>query len=136
MAKLEIAVLVGAESKQFLAALTAQIDRLEKFGLPKETDHTSKEDLKSLKEAAEAEFDSEVEEDDEADDFMETKVQTKAKKLTINDVNDACKSRAMQTGGKEGRNEVLSILKKKFKATSVSELKPEQYAAAISAMGI
>lgn len=60
----------------------------------------------------------------------------KAKKLTVDDVNDACKVRAAHTGGKEGRTEVLAILKKNFRTTSVSELKPEQYAAVIKAMEV
>lgn len=80
-------------------------------------------------EEASEESDDEVEEEDE-----EPSSKKKAKKLTVDDVNDACKARAAKVGGKEGRTEVLNILKKKFKTTSVSELKPDSYAAAIAAM--
>ena len=54
----------------------------------------------------------------------------KAKKLTANDVNDACKKRA--SGGR--REEVLKILKKQFKVASVSELDEADYADVIAAM--
>lgn len=54
----------------------------------------------------------------------------KEKKITIDQVNDACKTRA----GRSNRAEVLGILKKKFKTQSVSELKETQYADVIKAM--
>lgn len=81
---------------------------------------------KAAKKAA-ASFDEEEEEDAPAP-------AKKAKKITLDDVNDACKARARSTGGKEGRAEVLALLKKKFKTESVSELKPEQYAACVALM--
>lgn len=78
-------------------------------------------------------------EDDDAD-FTAPSAKTakppKAKKWTVDDVNDACKKKASSIGGKEGRAKVLSILKKNFKTESVSELKPEQYAACIQAMAV
>ena len=92
---------------------------------------------------AEVEDDEETEEDDE--DFTEPapKAKKKApaktarkKKITVDQVNDACKARAQATGGKAGRNEVLAILKKKFKTTSVSELKADQFEACIKAMAV
>lgn len=151
MAKLELALLVGADSKEFLAQLTDVVERLEALKLDgsidrkaqaEEIDEDQDEDFTpKTKAAKKAVKDFDEDEDLEAassdeteDDFTDKKTTKKAKKLTVDDVNDACKARAAQTGGKEGRNEVLAILKKKFKTTSVSELKPEQYAAAISAM--
>lgn len=93
------------------------------------------------KSKAAASFDDEAEEaetDDDDADFTtpapKAEKKTKAKKLTIDDVNDACKARAAKTGGKAGRQEVLALLKKKFKTESVSDLKVEQYADAITAM--
>lgn len=56
----------------------------------------------------------------------------KAKKLTLDDVNDACKAHAAA----KGRPSTLEILKKKFKTQSVTALKPEQYEACISAMSV
>jgi hypothetical protein len=92
------------------------------------------------KKAAAAAFDDDADEDtsgaiadDEEEDegFMEAPAKKapakKAKKLTVDDVNDACKERAARTGGKEGRAEVLALLKKNFKTASVSEVKPEDY---------
>lgn len=72
--------------------------------------------------------------DDDNDFDFSGKPSTKGKKFTSDDVHDACKQRALRTGGKAGRNEVLAILEKKFKVESVSELKPEQYNAVVAAM--
>lgn len=167
MAKLELQLLVGAESKEWLAGVENVLERLEKVAatltaLPdtaknakqaeedfdedeqaaatedEDTDFAAtKKTAKKTKAAFDEDEDTEVESVgsvDEDEDFTEPTVK-KAKKLTVDDVNDACKKRASKTGGKEGRSEVLGILKKKFKTTSVSELKPEQYAAVIAAMG-
>ncbi len=69
-----------------------------------------------------------VEDDDDTADFTTPpKKEKKAKKLTVDDCNDAAKARAGKTGGKEGRKQVLALMKKHFKTESVSELKPEQY---------
>lgn len=77
--------------------------------------------------------------DDSDDDFTAppatTKKTGKAKKVTIAEVNEACKARA-KAGGKEGRAQVLKILKKHFKTESISEIKPEQYGKVIQAMAV
>lgn len=93
---------------------------------------------KKTKVKAKASFDVEEDEEseDEADEVEMKASKKKAPKLTIDDVNDACKAKAQSIGGKEGRQIVLGVLKKKFKTTSVSELKPEQYALAIAAMEV
>lgn len=57
---------------------------------------------------------------------------TKAKKITLDDVNDACKAHAAA----KGRPATLGVLQKKFKTQSVTALKPEQYEACISAMAV
>lgn len=56
----------------------------------------------------------------------------KAKKITLDDVNDACKAHAQANG----RKATLETLQKKFKTQSVTALKPEQYEACISAMAV
>jgi hypothetical protein len=79
--------------------------------------------------------------DDEDDDFVSAPppkkkaAEGKAKKVTIAQVNEACKARA-QAGGKKGRDQVLSILKKNFKTESISEIKPEMYGKVIQAMAV
>ena len=84
---------------------------------------------------------SAIEDDEDEDDgFMEapkktaavTKGKTKTKKITIEDVNDACK----KFGKANGRPNVLKVLKKQFKVESVTELEPTQYAAVIEAMSV
>jgi len=113
MAELKISILAGEESKKFLAALTKQIDRMEALATPPSAEVAADEDL-----------------DDTDDEEV-----AKAKKVTIDSVNDACKKRAA-AGGKKGRAEVLAILKKKFKTESVSDLEPEDYQKCIDAMAV
>lgn len=179
MAELKIALLAGAESKQFLSTLTEQIDRLEgligKF--PKTTgkavspaddgdgddeesveaddddeDFTAKPAKTVKKKAAAADFDDEDEDEEaavEEDEAVETEEEElpppppkklaakgKAKKISVNDVNEACKRRAAAGGSENGRKEVLAILRKKFKTESVSALSEGQYQACIDAMVI
>lgn len=54
------------------------------------------------------------------------------KKITLDDVNDACKAHAAA----KGRDSTLEILQKKFKLQSVAKLKPEQWESCISAMAV
>lgn len=75
--------------------------------------------------------------DEEGDDVEVEEPPAKkpaAKKITLDDVNDACKARA--AGGK--REEVLGILQKKFKVTSVTALKdaPDKWPQVIKAMSL
>jgi len=150
MAKLELALLVGEQSKGFLASLTQQIDRLEALagkignGATGVTagDDSDEEELapapkKNTKKAAASfdEEDAEVETEAAADDEDESfeappKKAAKAKKLTVEDVNAACKARAARTDFKSTK----ALLKKTFKVDSVQDLKPEQYAKVIAAM--
>jgi hypothetical protein len=92
---------------------------------------------KSAAQRVAAAFDAEESEEAADEDFTTpAPAAKKAKKLTIDDVNDACMARSRQIGGKEGRIEVLAILKKKFKTTSVTDLEPEQYADVIKVMKV
>lgn len=148
MAQLELSLLVGKESKQWLADVTALVDRLEKLTgkVAKSIDDDADEETTATDDTDDDEdfapkkkagvktkgFDDEDETEDA--DEEEPVAKKKAKKISLDDVNDACKARALETGGKEGRQEVLNILKKKFKVKSVTELEPEQYASVIAAM--
>ena len=82
---------------------------------------------------------SEASETEVVDDFMEapkkTKTATKVKKITLAEVNDACKAKA-KAGGKDGRKQVLSLLQKHFKTESISEIKPENYGKLIEIMKV
>lgn len=150
MASLELNLLVGAESKEWLAGLTKQIDRLEKLHskddtVKAEVEAEVKPRAKRAKKAT-ASFDDIEDEvkpaknsfDDAGDedpiDMSELKQpkKTKAAKATVDDVNDACMTRAQETS----RSEVLGILRRQFKVTSVTDLKTEQYADVIEAMAL
>lgn len=150
--KLELSMLAGAETKQFLVDLTKQIDRLEALanaalsseresGSTEPEERDTNEDFEPKKSKAKPvpapDLSSDGDDDDGEPDFKAPPAKKeKVKKVTVDDVNDACKARAMVKGGKLGRSEVLTILKKKFKTESVSELKPEQYAECIGAMAV
>ncbi len=109
-----------------------------------EEEESEDEDEDEDDEESDDEDDEDEDEDEEEDEVEELEAapkkkaaaKTKSKKLTVDDVNDACKARAAATGGKAGRTEVLTILKKKFKTESVSELRPEQYQACVDAMAV
>jgi hypothetical protein len=90
-------------------------------------DEESEEDAEETPEATD---DESFEEEEE----VKPKKKAKAKKITVDDVNDACKKRASVKGGAAGRTEVLTILKKKFKTSSISDLSEDTYAAVIAAM--
>lgn len=148
--KLELSMLAGAESKQFLVDLTKQIDRLEKlaneYGVPTaatKPDETEERDAdedfepkkSKVKTMPEPDLPGDGDDDDGEPDFKAPTVKKeKVKKVTVDDCNDAAKTRAMIKGGKLGRTEVLSLMKKHFKTESVSELKPEQYEKFIQVM--
>jgi uncharacterized cupredoxin-like copper-binding protein len=56
----------------------------------------------------------------------------KAKKITLDDVNDACRAHAAA----RGRAATLAVLQKKFKTHSVTALKPEQWESCVAAMAV
>jgi hypothetical protein len=105
----------------------AQVEETEEV----ESDDEDFAPKKSTAKKAAASFDD----DEENDEEEAPPKKKKAPKISLDDVNDACKARAVEEGGgKTGRGIVVAILKKKFKTESVGELKPEQYAAVIEAM--
>jgi hypothetical protein len=161
MAKLELAILVGQESKEWLQKLETLVARLESAGgggKVKDSDaEEDDEDLTPKKKAAKkVDFDDDEdsddadsddnddsEDEDSEDDDEEEKPKrgrpAKKKALTDDDVNQACKERVARlvedgTDQKEARAEVVGILKKKFKVKSVAELDPDQYEAVIKVM--
>lgn len=162
MAKLEIELLAGPETKAALCKLEALVERLEAaacMNLPKAEFEDEKEEAeaedqddedftaaapakkKGKKEKAKSFDDDEeteevvAEEEWEAEEDVpsslkktgETKVKTKAKKITLDDCNDAAKALASSIGGKPGREKVLALMKKHFGTQSVSELDDDQY---------
>lgn len=88
-------------------------------------------------ETEEESFEEESFEDEEAEEEAPAPKKAKAKKVTLDDVNDACKAFARANGGgKEGRDMVLKLLKKNFKTTSISELAVEDYAKALKLLAV
>lgn len=156
--KLEVSMLVGPESKQWLVSMEGLLARMEKLAgvagskaaktvdaeeTESEEAEEEEEDFGAKKSKAKKKakgFDEEEEESEESEEEEEEeeeapKKKTKSKKIELDDVNDACKKKCIEEGGgKEGRAVVLKILKKHFKTESVTDLKPEQYAKAIELM--
>ena len=102
-----------------------EVDELE------ETEEIDADDLGE--DTLEASSDEESFDDlDEDEEEVTTKKSAKGKtaKVTEKDVNAAAKIHAK----KHTRPETLKILAKKFKVKSISELKPDQYAAAVAAL--
>lgn len=150
--------LAGAESKVFLAGLRDQIDELlKKTTAPKsepvETETEEEDDFappakKTTVKKAAAAFEEEDEEPapakkagkrasfDEEEEEEAPAPAKKAAKVTLDDVNDACREKAKSIGGKDGRDAVKKLLMKKWKTESVSELNPKDYAAVIEAMEV
>jgi len=132
---------VTKSAKTTKAAQVETTDEDDDFG---KADKKTKETKASKAAAASFEEDDATEETvtetaevtESEDDFMDAapKAAAKktAKKLTVNDVNTACKEKAAATD----RKTVLSILKKKFNVASVTELKAEQYGDVIKAMAV
>lgn len=121
----------GATSQEIAQALRAQADFLagatkEKRAPAAKAADEEEDDFKA-KGVDDGGFDADEEPEEE-----KPKKSTKAKKITLDEVNDACKAHA----GANGREATLAILKKKFKTESVAALKPEQYEACISAMAV
>ena len=58
----------------------------------------------------------------------------KAKKITADEVADACKAHAR--ANKKGREGTLAILKNKFGVKGISELTPDQFGAVIKALAV
>lgn len=73
--------------------------------------------------------------DDEDEKPAKKKAPAKKAKVTIKDVNAACKAYAKSLG-KTGFEKTQALLKKKFKVSSISDLKPEHYATAVKLLAV
>ena len=138
MGKLEIAVLIGGESKQFLADLNAALDRAEALiakpstGEALAADVAKEEKAKAgkAKPATSKKAAAKVEaEDDESfdlgeDDAEETEAEDEP--VTKKDLIAACRD------NREGAIKAL----KKLKVASIHELKPTQYRTVLNAIGV
>lgn len=85
-------------------------------------------------EDAESSFDDDSFEEEEVKEAPKKGKGKAAPKVTIDQVNDACKERVKKIGGPDARKKVLALLKKNFGVTSVSELEPSQYADVVASM--
>lgn len=110
-------------------------------------DEDEDEESEESEDDEEAEETEETEDEDEEESAAASKKSAKGKtaaagkasgkkkpKLTVDDVNDACKARAAKIGGKPGRDKVLKLLQTNFGTKSVTNLKPEDYEEAIAVM--
>lgn len=135
--RLELGIMAGKESKEFLSELSTLLDRMEKVAakLSGKKQTASSEELNAEESEEDEDFapkkaSKKAKPSFEEDEEEEAPKSSKQKKLTIDDVNDAC----MKRSGRTNRAEVLGILKTKFKVKSVTDLEPEQYAAVVKAM--
>ncbi len=133
--KLDLGILVGAESKQWLADLTTVVERLEAVAnvatksRKASTTDTADEDTdteekvirsaKALKAKTKAEPQEEFSLDEDGNEETETEAPT------IKDVIAACKA---------NRTEAVKVLKR-MKVNSVHELKPTQYTKVLAEIG-
>jgi hypothetical protein len=127
MAKLEISVLAGADTKGFLASLTTQIDRLEALLAKGNTagvkDEYTDADVAQESVDAEESFDAPT-------TPAKAREKTKPKKLTVEDVNAACKTASAASNFKT----VKKWLKENYEIDSVQELEADQYADVIAGL--
>jgi hypothetical protein len=133
MAKLEIAVLIGGESKQFLADLEAVVGRLEKAMSAQTTandeDAPEEKTVRSVakNKAAAVAKKAAKSDDDEAFDLgaEESNADDEAPEVTKKDLIAACR---------DNRETAIKVLKK-LKVSSVHDLKPNQYAKVLAEIG-
>lgn len=120
MSKLDINVLIGAESKAFLVNLTEVVERLEK--VTAQTATVGKAVAAATKTTT-TKTTAKATEDEEFD--LGTDDEETEDTVTINDVISACKA---------NREQAKKVLKK-MKLASVHELKPAQYKKVLAEIG-
>ncbi len=148
--KLEVAMMVGAESKAFLASMTNILERMEKLAgqaetkapaakktkaAPVETAEESTDELENFGEEIEAAADEDEGDlgfDEMSEDEAPAPKATKAKKLTDKDVHSA----ALAHAKKFTRPVTLKLLAAKFKVKSIAEIKAEDYGKVIAALKV
>lgn len=130
MGKLELAIIVGAESKQWLAELSNLINRLEKAaasGIKRATTASQADAVTEEAKPARRASKPKAEEDESFDlDAGEAAMEQEEEPVvTIKEVIAACKA---------NREVAIKVLKK-LKVNSVHELKPTQYGRVMSEIG-
>lgn len=99
---------------------------------------TKKAGKKKAGASFEDEEEEEAEDEDEEEETTKKTASKKAAKVDLDDVNDACKDALERLGGtKKARGRIVTILKDDFDCEegTVTELKPDQYAGVVKAMG-
>lgn len=154
--QLEIKVLAGAESKQFLVDLTKQIDRLEKAltasavvsaeptaeTKPAKTSKPAKAEkapkrMAAIEEETDEEEIQETASDDPADfdgeeESFEEEEETEAKTVTKEDALKALQAYAK----KHNRDKAMTILKKYAKSGAVKDVPPAKYGDLVNALAV
>lgn len=148
---LEIKVLAGAESKQFLVDLTKQIDRLEKAlggtattsAEPKAAETKSAKSAKTAKpakleaieeeeEVTEAGSDDPAEFSDEEESFEDEAEEETAKTVTKEDALKALQAYSK----KHSRDKAMTVLKKYAKTGAVKDVPPAKYGDLVNALKV
>jgi len=138
--KLEIALLTGPETKQFLSDLTKQIDRLEAL---KNVDSDPTNDQKHAeafeeevpqKAAKKAKKEKVIEETFDLDDESEKEepaeeLEDKEEEISLNDILEGFKEYAKA----KGRDKAVAILTK-LKVKSVKDIPPEKFKKVLEAL--
>lgn len=126
MSKLELSVLVGAESKEWLASLTSVVERLEKVAnVGKKTQTTAAADTEVNEKPAKKTAKPKVTEEEFDLGDNEEAAEDDAPEITKVDLIAACR---------DNRETAIKVLKK-LKVASVHELKPSQYAKVMAEIG-
>lgn len=162
--KLELGIMAGANTKEFLVSMESILARFEAVAdklsgasspvmlgkslmddgttdeaVEDETDFAppAKKQTRAKKQAAPASFDD-AEEEVEAEETEEESFAEPAPKKVAKEKKltvDDVNAACMKAAQSVNRAHVLGILKTKFKVKSVTELEPAQYAAVIKALG-
>lgn len=140
--KLELAILAGAESKQFLVDFAKLLDRAEGImGTKVIKDNDLAETAANLH--VNDDFNEAAEPAQDADDDFGAPPPPKATKAkkpkgpTLDDVNDALLKKVNALGGgKANRDKCVNVLKKYWDVTSTNDLKDTDYAAVIEKMKV
>lgn len=126
MGKLDLSLLVGAETKQFLADLTTVVERLEALGAAAAKTvgmDVEKSDEKPKRATGKAS--KPVDEDQEIFDLGADESEDEEPAITKKDLIAACR---------DNREAAIKTLKK-MKVASVHDLKPAQYAKVMAELG-
>lgn len=140
MGKLEITLQLSDSCKELLESCTRLVERFEALQEPKQSQAAKPDDqvceeeelIAPVTKTETKKVDSFNEEEDTPEEVSPPSKEKKAKtrKVTVDDVNDACKARARL----HSRDAVLEILQKNFNTKTISSLNPDQYALCVELM--